>query len=158
MNWHWYSFSQLSTTQLYQVLRLRSEIFVVEQQCPYQDLDNKDLSAYHLLGYQEDNLVAYLRWLPKGVSYPEHASIGRVTCAPAFRRQGIGRQLMQQALLFHQQNGVDPLKISAQAHLERFYQSLGFSTVSERYLEDNIPHLAMTCDDVTAKTPDFTGT
>ena len=138
-------YAKLTTDQLYTLLRLRAEVFVVEQNCPYQDLDDKDQHAVHVLGLTEDGrLAAYTRLLDKGISYPDYASIGRVITAPFARGQGLGRPLMEYSVseLFDR-FGTQPLKISAQAHLQAYYNSVGFRTVTEEYLEDDIPHVGM---------------
>ena len=140
------TFQQLTTIELYRLLQLRVEVFVVEQSCYYQELDGKDCEerTRHLLGYREQELVAYARLLAPGVSYPEFASIGRVIVAPQARGSRLGNQLMERAIAvcetcWPQQ----PIKISAQQHLQSFYQRHQFKTVSEPYLEDDIPHVAM---------------
>jgi len=149
--WQSKTFTDLSLNQLYDLLKLRVDVFVVEQTCYYPDLDgDKDQldrhpQTVHLLGYQEEQLVAYLRILPKGQSYPEHISIGRVATANYARGGGLGHELMSEALqlcqsAFPQEN----IKISAQQHLKQYYQKHGFSQVSEMYLEDGIPHIGMT--------------
>lgn len=145
LNWHHTSFANLTTTQLYELLRLRAEVFVVEQNCVYQDLDDKDQQAVHLLGQTEDGrLAAYTRILNKGVSYPDYASIGRVITAPFARGQGLGRPLMQESVkVLYARFGQQPIKLSAQAHLQKYYGSLGFVGVGEIYDEDGIPHRAM---------------
>ncbi|MDN3651307.1 GNAT family N-acetyltransferase [Thalassotalea ponticola] len=146
INWQAKTFDQLSTNTLYDLLKLRVDIFVVEQTCYYPELDDADRVAntIHLLGYDGASLVAYLRILPKGVSYDDCISIGRVAVAQSHRGQRIGRDLMEQALsLCDVHFAGQPLKISAQHYLEAFYQSLGFSSVSDVYLEDGIPHIAM---------------
>ena len=139
------SFSQLSNIELYELMALRQEVFVVEQDCPYLDADGKDQEAWHLLGYDEKGkLVAYTRLLGKGSTYPNYVSIGRVVTSPSVRGKGYGVDIMNESirqieLLF----GKQAIKISAQLYLDRFYQSLGFRPVGEGYLEDNIPHIAM---------------
>ena len=139
------AFDELTTAELYALLRLRAEVFVVEQDCVYQDLDDKDQQAIHLLGETPDGrLAAYTRLLPRGVSYPDYASIGRVVTAPFARGKGIGRPLMQESLReLHARYGIQPVKISAQAHLQAYYGSIGFRTITEEYLEDGIPHVGM---------------
>jgi ElaA protein len=139
------SFDQLSNKELYQLLQLRVLVFVIEQNCPYQDLDDKDYDAWHLWSLDGDNrMVAYCRLLPPGVSYPEYASIGRVVTHPDFRGRELGRMLMKKALAQCAKYfpGV-PVKISAQTYLLNFYTSLGFVSTGEAYLEDGIPHTAM---------------
>ena len=139
-------FSDLTTGELYDLLALRAEVFVVEQDCPYQDLDYKDQHSWHLLGIDpaDGKLLAYTRLLPAGVSYPEYPAIGRVVTSPQARGQGLGIELMRVSIaetrrLF----GKGPIKLSAQKYLIRFYESFGFRQVGEEYLEDGIPHIAM---------------
>lgn len=136
-------FDQLTTTQLYQILQARIDVFVVEQNCPYPECDDKDQQSGHLRLMDGQHLAAYCRILPPGVSYPEYCSIGRVLTTAPYRGKGIGLQLMQEAIKFCEKMYQGPIKISAQAYLENFYQELGFQTVSEPYLEDDIPHVAM---------------
>lgn len=136
-------FHELTIEELYTILQLRSEVFVVEQNCAYQDMDNKDLKAYHLMCYANGDLAGYTRLLPHGISY-EEASIGRVVISPAYRGLKLGRQLMEQSLSACGSLFGDPaIRISAQAHLEGFYQSLGFEAVGGLYDEDGIPHIQM---------------
>ena len=145
LTYHAVPYPALTTDQLYALLRLRAEVFVVEQNCPYQDLDDKDQQAVHLLGLTANGrLAAYTRLLAKGISYPDYASIGRVITAPFARGKGLGRPLMRESLreLFARY-GKQPVKISAQAHLQAYYGSVGFRTVTEEYLEDDIPHVGM---------------
>ena len=161
-------FSELTVYELYDAMALRQEIFSVEQNCAYLDADGKDLLGFHLLGYADSSelkiknsklsentegfeiststpvLVAYTRLLPKGVSYDNYASIGRVVNAVKVRGQGVGKMLMdesirQMARLFPN----EPVKIGAQTYLLKFYTSLGFVSTGEEYLEDNIPHTSM---------------
>ena len=137
-------FAQLSVDQLYAILSLRAEIFVVEQRCIYLDTDGKDQDSWHLMGFDEGRLVAYTRLVPQGLSYPEAASIGRVIVALEQRGKGLGKALMEESVrrcrdLF----GPSDLKISAQWHLEAFYRDLGFEPTGQRYLEDGLPHQAM---------------
>ena len=143
MNWSLKKYSDLTTDELYAILQLRSVVFVVEQNCPYLDLDDKDQSSWHLLGWQEDRLVAYTRLLPAGVAF-EEPSIGRVVTAPSVRRTGIGRILMQKSIdTCHELFGDAPIQIGAQRYLESFYSSLGFEISGSPYLEDGIPHIHM---------------
>jgi ElaA protein len=143
IKWQLLFFDALSPAELYAVMRLRSEVFVVEQNCVYLDADDKDPQCWHLMGWQGEKLVAYCRLLPPGLSYPS-ASIGRVITAPEFRRTGAGRELMRRALaeverLYHTRD----ITIGAQLYLKRFYESLGFRQSGDEYLEDNIPHIPM---------------
>jgi ElaA protein len=143
--WNCKPFAELTLTELYAALRLRSEIFVVEQNCPYLDMDGLDEASFHLLGRTETGeMAAYTRLLPKGISYPEYASIGRVVVSQAHRRGGLGQELMRESIancerLF----GPAPIKIGAQQYLEKFYQSFGFAKCGEGYDEDGIPHIPM---------------
>lgn len=137
------SFYELSLDELYQLLRLRSEVFVVEQNCVYQDIDDKDQKALHVLGFYKNELVAYTRLFAPG-DYFDWASIGRVIIKEKYRDKKWGYQLMevsiQQAEEVYQ---VHSIKISAQCYLQKFYENLGFVGVGESYLEDGIPHLEM---------------
>jgi len=148
--WKTKYFPELTLNQLYELLKLRIDVFVVEQTCFYPDLDsNKDSldrhpETIHLLGYQAEQLVAYLRILPKGQSYTDFISIGRVLTAKQVRGGGLGHELMTKALsLCLQYFPNESVKISAQQHLKQYYQHHGFIQVSDMYLEDNIPHIAM---------------
>jgi ElaA protein len=138
-------FDQLSLDQLYAIMALRQEVFVVEQNCPYLDADGKDMDAHHLMGIDEKGqLLAYTRLLPKGISYEKYVSIGRVVTSPKARGTGLGKQLMEESI--KQAGQIFPpadLKISAQCYLIKFYESLGFQSIGESYLEDDIPHIAM---------------
>jgi ElaA protein len=143
LHWTYNHFTSLTTQELYTILSLRSEVFVVEQNCVYLDTDNKDVDAWHLCGWQDDVLVAYVRILAPGISY-EEASIGRVLTNPAFRKNGYGVQLMNVAIeKTLQQFSVQKIKIGAQLYLQNFYSNLGFTQTSEVYMEDGIPHIEM---------------
>lgn len=143
MQWEIKAFDQLSLQELYTILTLRTNVFVVEQACPYPDLDGKDPNCLHLLGTINGELVAYLRILPAGLRYDE-VSIGRVVIKPSHRGKGLGRLMMEQAIhCITNEWKESQIKIGAQAYLEKFYQSLGFEPVSEVYLEDDILHLDM---------------
>ncbi|TXD82642.1 GNAT family N-acetyltransferase [Subsaximicrobium wynnwilliamsii] len=136
-------FSELSTEALYEILQLRSEVFVVEQDCVYQDIDGKDQKALHVLGYEAKELVAYTRIFKPG-DYFEKSSIGRVVVRQKKRKFNYGYQIMSasiEAVKTHY--GETDIKISAQAYLKRFYNNLGFFEEGEGYLEDGIPHFAM---------------
>lgn len=136
-------FTDLSTNELYELLKFRAEVFVVEQNCPYQDCDDKDKFCWHLLGYEKGKLIAYARLLPYGLSYENYCSIGRVAVSLTCRNKNYGRLLMAAAIDHCEKEFGTEIKISAQAYLENFYRELGFVTVSEPYLEDEIPHIAM---------------
>ena len=144
LKWEVKEFKDLTTLDLYKILALRCEVFVVEQNCPYQDCDNKDLKSMHLLGFNNDNeLLAYMRILPQNISYPE-ISMGRIVTSPKVRSTGLGKELMLQGLQFtHQLFSNQPIRISAQSHLEKFYNEFGFISTGKHYLEDNIPHTEM---------------
>ncbi len=138
------SFSELTLEELYQIMVLRQEVFVVEQNCPYLDADGKDQIGRHLMGYQNNQLVAYTRLLPAGASYPAYSSISRVVTAAAARGKGMGRELMVNSINWTKQLFPEhPIKISAQCYLIKFYESLDFQVLGESYLEDDIPHIAM---------------
>jgi ElaA protein len=143
LNWVFKKFEELSAAELYSIMQLRNEVFVVEQNCVYQDADDKDQKSMHLCGWDGDKLVAYTRIIPQGISYAE-ASIGRVVTAPAYRKTGAGRQLMKESIsrCFSEFN-CTAIKIGAQLYLNNFYTSLGFVQCSGEYLEDGIPHIEM---------------
>lgn len=137
------SFNELTNTELYQLLQLRNEVFIVEQTCPYPDLDNKDYKSLHVLGTVNDRVVAYARLLPQGISYSE-ASIGRVVTSSAVRKTGYGKSLMLYAIPETlKQFNTNEIVISAQYYLEKFYSDLGFKSEGEVYMEDDIPHIQM---------------
>ncbi len=146
LKWIFKSFTELTAAELYAVLQLRNEVFVVEQNCIYQDADGKDQQTWHLMGWHEEELVAYTRIIPPGVSYAE-ASIGRVVSSPKYRRTGIGIELMKESIeRCCNQFGNGPIKIGAQVYLTKFYQSFDFVQSSGEYLEDGIPHIEMILD------------
>lgn len=137
-------FQELSLYELYDILKLRQEVFIVEQDCPYLDADGKDRKAFHIMFCKDSELIAYTRLLAPGASYEKYASIGRVINAEKERGKGIGKELMVYSIekckeLFPDKS----IKISAQVYLEKFYKSLGFEETGDRYLEDGIPHMAM---------------
>ena len=136
-------FNELSTQELYSVLQLRSEVFVVEQNCVYQDIDGKDAKAIHLLGSFNGEIVAYVRIFKPG-DYFEQASIGRVVVKPIYRDRKWGYELMKEAIQATQTVfNETKITISAQLYLKKFYENLGFIQTSEMYLEDDIPHIEM---------------
>jgi ElaA protein len=136
-------FNELSAQELYELLQLRAEVFVVEQNCVYQDVDGKDQKALHVLGYFEDNLAAYTRIFNKG-DYFEETSIGRVVTSPKYRAMKFGHDLMQVSIDAVEENfNETAITISAQEYLKKFYESHGFVQTSEMYLEDDIPHIQM---------------
>ena len=138
-------FEELSLRDLYSILKLRQEVFIVEQDCVYLDCDDKDMESYHLMGLSESGeLVSYSRILPPGLSYDDAASIGRVLTGKSTRGSGKGHDLMKVSLMYCQLLFEDvAIRISAQCYLIEFYSSLGFETVGESYLEDGIPHIEM---------------
>jgi ElaA protein len=141
--WTLKSFDELTPAELYAVLRLRSEVFVVEQHCVFLDMDDADAPCQHLMGWASGRLAAYARLVPPGVKYAE-PSIGRVVTSPAMRAKGLGRALMEEALIrLYALYGQQPVRIGAQQYLTAFYGSLGFAQQGPMYLEDNIPHIEM---------------
>ena len=144
IRWQCQFFSDLTAEELYKILQLRNEVFVVEQNCVYQDCDDKDQKAFHLSAWQDKKVVAYTRLLPPGISYDDAPSIGRVVTSPSARKQNLGKLLMTKSIeqiqiLF----GDVPIIISAQLYLKKFYESFSFGQVGEEYLEDEIPHIKM---------------
>ena len=136
-------FNELSTHELYVILQLRSEVFVVEQDCVYQDLDNKDQNAYHVLGVLDNEIVAYARIFKPGDYFLE-SSIGRIVVKKEFRKFQYGYKLVENSIQFIENNlQQNTILISAQSYLTKFYNSLGFTQVGEEYLEDGIPHIKM---------------
>ncbi len=143
IEWRCLAFDQLSAAELYAVLQLRSEVFVVEQACIFQDMDGADAQAMHLLGSLQGRLVAYARCLDAGHKFVE-ASIGRVATGTVVRGTGAGHVLMEQAMAcLFQAWGTQAIRIGAQAHLESFYGQHGFHKAGPVYLEDNIAHVEM---------------
>lgn len=141
--WKIKRFQALSLEELYQILKLRSEVFVVEQNCVYLDIDDKDQKALHVFGQIDEKMVAYARLFNRN-DYFENASIGRVVTHPDFRANKIGHQLMKQAIeAIDNHFGEKQITISAQLYLKKFYESHGFEQTSEMYLEDDIPHIEM---------------
>ena len=137
------AFEKLSTKELHDILRLRSQIFVVEQECIYEDVDGKDAKALHVIGTKEGEIVAYARIFKSG-DYFDEAAIGRVAVKKPERKFGYGKQIMKASIAAvrnHFEESV--MRVSAQFYLERFYHSLGFEQVAEGYLEDGIPHIGM---------------
>jgi ElaA protein len=137
------TFQQLTTDELYAILQLRSEVFVVEQNCVYQDIDKKDQKALHVLGFKNDTLVAYTRLFKPG-DYFENASIGRVVVRQNERQHNYGYDIMKVSIdEIKTHFNETTIKISAQEYLVKFYTNLGFKTIGTSYLEDDIPHVAM---------------
>jgi ElaA protein len=143
IQWLLKKFEELTPYQLYEILQLRNEVFVVEQNCVFQDADDKDQNAYHLMGFVDDKLIAYTRLLPPGKMY-QQASIGRVVTSPSVRKSGVGKELMKQSIdMVYHLFGRQPVRIGAQLYLKKFYESLGFEQASDTYLEDGIEHIYM---------------
>jgi len=136
-------FDEFNLKDFYEIMKIREEVFIVEQTCPYQECDGKDQDAFHLLLMEGDCIMAYLRILKKGVSYDE-ISIGRVLVRKKYRGRGLAKTLMKEAINFIE-DGLNEthIRISAQEYLISFYEKCGFEAVSDMYLEDNIPHVEM---------------
>ena len=143
MNWVIKRFDDLTPIELYDLIKLRLEVFIGEQGCSYEDLDDRDLQAYHMFLYEADGIVAYCRILDAGVAY-EEISIGRVCVHKNYRNKGLARQMMLGALAFiKKQSSYPSVKISAQSYVIPFYESIGFKVISEAYLEEGIEHRKM---------------
>ncbi len=146
VQWQWSAFESLTVAALHAALRLRAAVFVVEQNCVYPDIDGLDLQSWHLLGWSDGTrgqLAAYLRVVPPGVRFAE-PSIGRVVVDPRWRGRQLGRDLMGEGIThLMRQYPASPIRISAQQHLSRFYEPLGFEICSPPYREDDIPHVQM---------------
>ncbi len=144
VSWKIKPFKRLTPTELYETLQLRSEVFVVEQNCVYLDMDGKDMKSLFVLGIYENKIVAHARLLDSGISY-ENPSIGRVVVHIDYRKNNLGHELMQHAIAGIESHfGKKQITISAQVYLQKFYESHGFVPESEIYLEDDIPHIKMT--------------
>lgn len=144
ISWKTKVFKDLTVDEYFEILHLRVAVFVVEQDCPYQEVDEKDRQSFHLFGRAVNGeIIAVTRILPKGVSYDE-ISIGRVALKKEFRGKGIADELMTESLLFIENNmAKEPIRISAQTYLLNYYKKHGFRQVGTGYLEDNIPHIEM---------------
>ncbi len=137
------TFEELTITELYNLLRLRSAVFVVEQDCVYEDIDGKDQMALHVVGKKDGEMVAYARIFKSG-DYANEASIGRVVVKKDQRKFGYGKDIMNDAIhAVHDYFNESVIHVSAQMYLERFYHNLGFNQVGDGYLEDGIPHIGM---------------
>lgn len=137
------AFEELNLHELYEVLQLRAEVFVVEQNCVYQDIDGKDEKALHVLGFENGTLVAYTRIFPPGIYFTE-AAIGRVVVKSSSRKNKFGHDIMKASIeAIEERFDTSNIKLSAQTYLTKFYESHGFEQVGEGYLEDGIPHIAM---------------
>lgn len=143
MVWTTSSFGQLGKRELFEIVRLRQDIFIVEQQCIYRDLDGLDEGSFHMRAYHNGDLAAYQRLLPPGLSYPE-SSIGRILVSPALRGKQLGRELVERGVDYNRNHWPDSdIRIGAQAHLSDFYSSVGFVIAGDEYLDDGIPHIEM---------------
>ena len=143
LTWVYKNFNELTTLELYDILHLRCEVFVVEQNCVYQDIDGKDKKSFHLMAWNGNELVAYTRLVPPGISF-EEASIGRVITSPRYRGLGVGIALIEKSIEHTLQTyRTNTIKIGAQLYLKKFYSDFGFEQCSETYLEDGIPHIDM---------------
>jgi len=145
MNFICKPFDEFNSKELYRILKLRTEVFEVEQNCIYQDMDEKDYSSFHLLKMVNNEVIAYARLLPIGVSYAKDCSIGRVCTHSQYRNTGLGEELMLASIQYCSQlfSNSKLIRISAQSYLEVFYTRLGFQATGKNYLEDNIPHMEM---------------
>ena len=143
LTWHSYSWEDLPKDDLLDCLELRINIFVVEQECPYPEIDGKDKKCWHYYAKDGDAMVCYIRIVPAGLSYDE-ISIGRVIVADSYRGRELGYLLMKNGIkLIEDKWGRQPIKIGAQLYLKNFYENIGFKQTSEMYLEDDIPHIVM---------------
>ncbi|WP_044639832.1 GNAT family N-acetyltransferase [Risungbinella massiliensis] len=141
--WSYKTYDELTKEELHMILRERVQVFIVEQECPYQEIDEHDFNSYHLFFEEEGELRAYLRILPPNTRFPE-ASIGRVIVNKEYRGQGYAKQMMSMAIEFLEKElKVSEIKLMAQLYLQDFYASFGFDVVSDVYNEDNIPHIDM---------------
>ena len=141
--WRLCSFNELSNNQLYDIMKLRQEVFVVEQNCPYLDTDDYDQGSLHLIGLLKNDLVAYARILPPDVYYRE-PSVGRIASKPSLRGKGIGKQTVAKCIeIMESRFGKQAIRIMAQCYLIKFYEDFGFEIKGEEFLEDGIPHIEM---------------
>jgi ElaA protein len=144
MRWNFILFDKLSLEELYSILQIRERVFALEQKCFYQDLDDLDQKAMHILGLEGSKLVAYARVTPRGTAYPDGASFGRVLVAEEHRGKGLAHEMVKEVLEFIQkENPGEKIIISAQAHLEKLYASFGFKSVGAPYDDAGILHIKM---------------
>lgn len=144
LNYEIKKFEDLDVHELYEVMQLRQDVFVVEQDCPYLDADDKDQASRHLMGRKDGKLVAYARIIPKGMSYEDYASIGRVIVARSVRRLGLGTEVLEHSIRAAKKYFPgEQIKISAQTYALSLYENVGFRKTGNEYLEDDIPHFAM---------------
>ena len=143
LKWQVRKLEEIAPLQLYGLLKLRADVFVIEQHCIYPDMDDKDQYALHVIGTHQDKVVAYTRIFDAG-DYALQASFGRVVIHPDYRGYQLGHELVSQSIeAIHHHFGRQPIKISAQQHLTKFYETHGFNPEGEGYLEDGIPHIGM---------------
>ncbi len=143
MDWFYKTYKELTKDELYALLRLRAEVFVVEQDCPYQDVDNKDQKAIHVFAANDTEIFAYARIFRAG-DYFKETAIGRVTTNQFYRGTGLGKELMKKSIHYIDENFKSRnIHISAQTHLKKYYEDFGFKQIGKGYLEDNIPHIGM---------------
>ena len=142
--WHWRTFQELTLEELYEILRLRQDVFILEQKCLYQDIDEQDQQAQHLLVLENGRLVVYLRMFPKGTLYPDAVSFGRLLITKSERNKGLAKDAMRRLITYlNDCKNQDPMIISAQTYLQQFYRSFGFLEVGSPYDEDGVPHIKM---------------
>lgn len=150
MNWNIKEFGQLSVEELYGILKIRSEVFVVEQECVYLDIDDMDQKCLHVFLEDKGKILAYARAIPPQIKF-ENASLGRVIVAQEVRKEGYGKILLEKTLkVIEAQWGNVKVQIEAQAHLTKFYGGVGFESISDIFLEDGIPHIMMLRDGMTS--------
>jgi len=147
VTWHWHSFQELSNSQLYTMLKLRQDVFIIEQDCIYPDIDDLDQQCTHLLGYEGKQLIAYLRLIPANFSHSGNTSLGRIITMYDKRGIGLGGALMSETMAYIAEHFPGKkVQMSAQHHLQSFYQKYGFTSFDEPYDEDGILHIAMLYD------------
>ena len=148
IDWQWYRFDDLTPSLLYRVVKLRQDVFILEQQCFYSDLDNQDQHALHLLGQRDEQVVAYLRIIPLQQEGTDWHAIGRVLTASSVRGEGVGRTMMVKALEYLAETAPEArVQLSAQLYLQDFYSSIGFVAISDPYDDDGIMHIDMVLKD-----------
>ena len=144
VTWHWHSFQELSNAQLYALLKLRQDVFIIEQECIYPDIDDLDPHCMHLLGYKEKQLIACLRLIPAEISNSGNISLGRIITVLHNRGTGLGNALMNESMVYLAEHFPgEKVQLSAQHHLQSYYQKFGFASFGEPYDEDGILHIAM---------------
>lgn len=144
INFVWYQFEELKTAQLYDILSLRQDVFILEQRCFYQDIDYKDQAALHLLGIKGDKVIAYLRFFPRGTLYADEASFGRIITHSNYQKMGLGRLMMTNLLEYFDENyPKDTMLINAQYYLKSFYETFGFQAIGDEYDDEGIMHIDM---------------